>query len=159
MSDSDSDKCEFLVVAREAVDQLKKLTKDFPHLSSVPVRDAIENWNEDLFRRGELIWEEQQRIKAEKSAVELRAIELIEECHVDDVIDMLSSEFAQEFDYHDLIDRVGKNRYIAALRREAVELQINCVTPEQTAELWNSCGKPPVGGERWNEVGVSVLMG
>ena len=154
-----SDTCEFFEAAREAVGQLKRLTRDFPHLSSQPVRHAIENWNEDLFRRGELIWEEHQRVKAEKSAMELRAVELIEGNHVDDTIDMLTSEFGREFDFADLIDFVGKDRYIAALRREAIELQVNSVSPEQTAELWNSAGKPTVGGERWNAVGVSVLMG
>jgi hypothetical protein len=154
-----ADEGEFFDAAREAVGQLKKLTRDFPHLTTQPVRHAIETWNEDLFRRGELIWEERQRVKREQAALELRAIELIDQNHVDDVLEMLANEFERDFDYYDLIDMVGKDRYIGALRREAIELVQNCVSPEQTADLWNSVGKPPIGGERWNAVGVSVLMG
>jgi hypothetical protein len=156
---SDRETCEFIDAAREAVGQLKKLTRDFPHLTTRPVKQAIETWNDDLFHRGELIWEEHQRVQAEKSAMEQRAIELIETHHVDDTLDMLSSEFGKEMNYYDIIEFTGKDRYIAALRREAIELQVNSVSPEQTAELWNSCGKPTVGGERWNATGVSVLMG
>ncbi|MET0090789.1 MAG: hypothetical protein ABW068_12395 [Candidatus Thiodiazotropha sp.] len=154
-----ADDGEFFEVAREAVGQLKKLTRDFPHLATKPVRHAIETWNEDLFRRGELIWEERQRVKREQTALENRAIELIDVNHVEDTLDMLTQEFGRDFDFQDLIDMVGKERYIGALRREAIELSQNSISPEQTADLWNSVGKPPVGGERWNAVGVSVLMG
>jgi hypothetical protein len=156
---SDSESCEFIDAAREAVGQLKRLTRDFPHLSTRPVKQAIETWNDDLFRRGELIWEEHQRVLSEKSAMELRAIELIESHHVEDTLEIMMSEFSKEIDYYDIIEYAGKDRYIDALRREAVELQANCVSPEQTADLWNSCGKPTIGGERWNANGVSVLMG
>jgi hypothetical protein len=156
---SDTDKCEFLDAAREAVQQLKKLSKDYPHLTTKPVRHALENWNEDMFQRGELIWETYQKVLKEKSAVETRLIELIDSCHVDDAIDTINSEFGKDINYYDLIDVVGKDRYIAALNREAIELQMNCISPEQTADLWNGSGKPTVGGERWNAIAVSVLMG
>jgi hypothetical protein len=159
ISMTETENFEFLDAAREAVDQLTKLSKAYPHLITAPVKHALETWDEGLFRRGELIWEEYQRVKAEKTAVELRITELIETHHVDDTIDIITSEFGKDINYYDLIDVVGKDRYIAALRREAVELQVNCVSPEQTADLWNSSGKPTVGGDRWNETAVSVLMG
>jgi hypothetical protein len=154
-----SDDGEFFDVAREAVSQLKKLTKDFPHLATQSVRHAIETWNEDLLKRGELIWEEHKRIKAEQTALEERAIALIDTNHIDDTMEILESEFGKAIDFHELIEIVGNDRYIAALRREAIELQMNSVSPEQTADLWNSVGKPPIGGERWTKTGVSVLMG
>ncbi|MEW8525970.1 MAG: hypothetical protein AB2552_23315, partial [Candidatus Thiodiazotropha endolucinida] len=88
-----------------------------------------------------------------------RAIDLIEENLVDDVLDLLNRESTKEIDYYELIDMVGKDRYIEALTREAVELEVNAISSEQAAELWNNCGKPTVGGERWTATGVSVLMG
>jgi len=149
----------FIGVAREAVDQLKRLTRDFPKLSTEQVKVAIETWNEDLFRKGELILLQKAQVKAEKSAMERRANEIIELNLVDDALDILNKEFPKDFDYYDLIDLVGKDKYIAALGREAEELKVNAISPEQTAELWNSAGKPPVGGESWNATGVEVLMG
>ncbi|MES9850546.1 MAG: hypothetical protein ABW170_01785 [Candidatus Thiodiazotropha sp. L084R] len=156
---SDSENFEFLDAARDAVAQLKKMSRDFPHLATQPVRHAIENWNEDLFRRGELVWEEYQRAMAEKSAVELRIMELVETHHLDDTIDIITSEFGKDFSYYDLIDIAGTDRYIDALTREATELKLNAVSPEQTADLWNSSGRPTLGGDRWNETAVSVLIG
>ncbi|MCG7864557.1 MAG: hypothetical protein N0E58_07855 [Candidatus Thiodiazotropha endolucinida] len=157
--ESESEEFEVIFVAREAVGHLRRLSRDFPHLATQPVRVAIDTWNEEMFQKGELVLVQKQRAKAEQDALEKRAIDLIEENLVDDVLDQLNRESTKEIDYSDLIDMVGKDRYIEALTREAVELKINAVSSEQAAELWNNCGKPTVGGERWTATGVSVLMG
>ncbi|MEW8691426.1 MAG: hypothetical protein AB2535_10080 [Candidatus Thiodiazotropha endolucinida] len=157
--ESESDEFEVIFVAREAVGHLRRLSRDFPHLATQPVRVAIDTWNEDMFQKGELVLVQKQRAKAEQDAMEKRAVELIEENLVDDVLDLLNRESTKEIDYYDLIDMVGKDRYIEALTREAVELKVNAISSEQAAELWNNCGKPTVGGERWTATGVSVLMG
>ncbi|MEW8087900.1 MAG: hypothetical protein AB2823_20255 [Candidatus Thiodiazotropha endolucinida] len=157
--ESESEEFEVIFVAREAVGHLRRLSRDFPHLATQPVRVAIDTWNEEMFQKGELVLVQKQRDKAEQDALEKRAIDLIEENIVDDVLDQLNRESTKEIDYYDLIDMVGKDRYIEALTREAVELKVNAVSSEQAAELWNNCGKPTVGGERWTATGVSVLMG
>ncbi|MEW8026660.1 MAG: hypothetical protein AB2792_15175 [Candidatus Thiodiazotropha sp.] len=157
--ESESEEFEVIFVAREAVGHLRRLSRDFPHLATQPVRVAIDTWNEDMFSKGELVLVERQRVKAEQDAMEQRAIELIDVNHVDDVLDMLNRDSSKEIGYYDLIDMVGKDRYIEALTREAVELKVNAISSEQAAELWNNCGKPTVGGERWTATGVSVLMG
>jgi len=150
---------QFIEVAREAVSQLRRLTRDFPALSSSHVKLAIETWNEEMFRKGEIIWLEKERRRLEKSALENRAAALIAGQLVDDVLDALNSEFSKELGYRDLIDLVGRDKYINAMCREAEELKQNFISPEQTAELWNSVGKPSVGGDRWVATAVSVLMG
>ncbi|MEW8018263.1 MAG: hypothetical protein AB2540_05695 [Candidatus Thiodiazotropha endolucinida] len=157
--ESESDEFEVIFVAREAVGHLRRLSRDFPHLATQPVRVAIDTWNEDMFQKGELVLVQKQRAKAEQDAMEKRAVELIEENLVDDVLDLLNRESNKEIDYCDLIDMVGKDRYIEALTREAVELKVNAISSEQAAELWNNSGKPTVGGERWTATGISVLMG
>jgi len=149
-----SEESNFIETAREAVSQLKRLTHDFPRLSTRHVKLAIETW-----KKGELIWLEKERKRLERSALEMRAQELIEDHLVDDVLDRLIAEFNREIDFYGLIDLCGRDKYIAALRREAIELKQNFVSPEQTADLWNGLGKPAVGGERWNAKAVSVLMG
>lgn len=155
---ADVEEIEVEFTAREAVVHLRRITRDFPHLATNPVRVAIETWNEDLFRKGELILVQKERAKRERDAMELRAIDIIESNLVDDALDMLNEEFSRNIDYLDLVDLVGKERYMAALIREAVELKVNSISPEQTAELWNSSGKPTLGGDHWNATGVSVLM-
>jgi hypothetical protein len=150
---------DFIETAREAIAQLKQLSCDFPHLSTPHVKLAIETWNDEMFQKGEIIWLEKQRKREERSAIESRSAQLIEDHLTDDVLDMLMQEFETEIDYHGLMDLCGRDKYIAALRREAIELKDNCVSPEQTAELWNSVDKPAVGGDRWNAKAVSVLMG
>jgi hypothetical protein len=150
---------EVVFAAREALGHLRRITRDFPHLATQSVRVAIETWDEDMFRKGELILVQKQRAMAEQDALEKRAIELIDMNHVDDVLDLLNQESSRELDYLDLVDMVGKERYIEALTREAIELKVNAISSEQAAELWNISGKPTVGGERWTATGVSVLMG
>ena len=150
---------QFIEVAREAVEQLRRLSKDFPALSTPQVKQALETWNEEMFRKGEIIWLEKERQRQEKSALESRAQALVDSLLVDDALDSLNQEFSKELDYQDLINLAGRDKYIAAMRREAIELKQNFVSPEQTAELWNSLGKPVVGGERWVAGAVSVLMG
>ncbi|MCU7797759.1 MAG: hypothetical protein KZQ75_11565 [Candidatus Thiodiazotropha sp. (ex Myrtea spinifera)] len=149
---------QFIEVAREAVTQLKRLSKDFPQLTSSHVKVAVETWNEEMFRKGEVIWLEKEKKRLERRAMESRAEALIEAHLVDDALDMLNDEFSREMDYHALIDLAGRDKYIAALRREAIELKMNSISPEQTADLWNGSGRPPVGGGRWNATAVSVLM-
>jgi hypothetical protein len=150
---------DFIETAREAVSQLKRLSRDFPQLSTRHVKVAIETWNEEMFQKGEVVWLEKQKKRMERDALESRAAELIETHLTDDVLDMLIAEFKREIDYFGLIDLCGRDKYIAALGREAIELKANFVSPEQTAELWNAAGKPAVGGESWNAKAVSVLMG
>ncbi len=154
-----TDESNFIDTAREAVSQLKRLTHDFPRLSTRHVKRAIETWNEEMFQKGELIWLEKQRKRLERSAMELRAQELIEVNLVDDVLDRLIAEFNREIDFFGLIDLCGREKYIAALKREALELKQNFISPEQAADLWNAAGKPAAGGERWNARAVSTLMG
>ena len=149
----------FIETAREAVTQLKRLTHDFPRLSTRHVKQAIETWNEEMFQKGELIWLEKQRRRTERNALEARAAELIENHHTDDVLDRLITEFDQDIDFYGLLDLCGREKYIAALRREAIELRANAISPEQTADLWNSVDKPAIGGAHWNAQAVAVLMG
>jgi hypothetical protein len=149
----------FIETAREALAQLKRLSRDFPHLSTRHVKLAIETWNEEMFQKGEMVWIEKQRQRMQREALESRAAELVETHHLDDALDMLVKEFDCEIDFYGLADLCGREKYVAALTREAAEMKQNFVSPEQTAELWNAAGKPAVGGERWNAKAVSVLMG
>ena len=87
-----------------------------------------------------------------------RPTDLIEEGQVDDVLEKLIEEFNQEIDFYGLMDLCGREKYVAAMRREAIELKMNSISPEQTADLWNRAGKPSVGGSRWNALAITALL-
>ncbi len=153
-----AEESKFIETAREALEQLKQLTRDFPQLSTKHVTLAIETWNEEMFQKGELVWLEKERKRLERSALESRATDLIEEGQVDDVLEKLIEEFNQEIDFYGLMDLCGREKYVAAMRREAIELKMNSISPEQTADLWNRAGKPSVGGSRWNALAITALL-
>ena len=94
----------------------------------------------------------------------LRANPLRELCQkaarmkVEDVMQMLAEKFSLEVDYEQLIGLIGNDRYLKALKREVVELEINSISNEQMASLWNSLGKPALGGERWTIEAVAALV-
>jgi hypothetical protein len=150
---------EFIKIAREAVDQLKRISRDFPQLASKQVRVAVETWDEDMFKKGELVWLQREHKRLLRSAMEARAEELVETALLDDALEMMNEEFDREMGFDALIDLVGRDRYTKALRREAVEFKENFISPEQIAELWNGSGKPSLGDGRWTATAVKVLMG
>ncbi|MCP3671153.1 MAG: hypothetical protein GY814_12115 [Gammaproteobacteria bacterium] len=58
---------------------------------------------------------------------------------------------------HKLIKTVGKDAYIAAMRKEVIFLRENGVAFDQIANLWNELGRPGPGSGPWTESSVSLL--
>lgn len=149
---------QFIEIAREAVEQLRRISKDFPQLASKQVRIALDTWDEEMFKKGEVIWLQKEHKRLLRSAMETRAVELVEANMLDDALEMMNAEFDREMGFDALIDLIGRERYTEALKQEAAELKVNSISPEQTAELWNSAGKPPLGDGVWTATAVSVFM-
>lgn len=151
------DQTGFLAVAGDAVEHLKRLMEQYPHLVSPHVKNAVNSWSDAQHAGGDIeIVACDLKAAQEESLVDL-AIELIEKHQVEDVMHMLAEKFSLEVDYNRLIELVGDDRYIQALKREVVELEINSVSNEQMANLWNSLGKPALGKDRWTTEAVSAL--
>ena len=52
----------------------------------------------------------------------------------------------------------GDAAYRAALSREATEYELNRISPQQAADLWNDLGRPAPGGGLWNAAKVQALL-
>lgn len=152
------DQTRFLAAAGDAVGQLKRLIELYPHLVSPHVKDAVNNWPSMQYAGGEAIETVALDLKAEQEEAILNlANELIETLQVEDVMQILTEKFSVEMDYNRLIGLVGDDRYTQALKREVAELEINSISIEQMANLWNSLGKPALGNDRWTTATVSAL--
>jgi hypothetical protein len=147
----------FIEAADEAVEHLRHLRKRYPALVSTHVREAIDNWDSSQFKRGDLEFIEAGAKAPMEDALAAAAIDMIQVHQLEDVMEMLSEEFSVEVDYEMLIRLVGGERYVKALKQEAIDLKLNKVSYEQTADLWNSMGKPAPGGGPWSARSVSQL--
>lgn len=144
-------------VADGAVDHLRYLLKQFPHLVTSEVKAAIEQWDKFKQSRGSLEIVKPTPKVLDQAMLTKIAIELLEEHQMEDVMEMLEEQFAIDMDYPRFIGLIGKTRYRHALRHESRELQKNSISFEQMANLWNSLGKPAMGGDRWTAHNISML--
>lgn len=153
------DQSNFIAIADEAVEHLRRLIPQFPHLVTPEVREAVENWGKFKQSLGGIAIGKSKRDINLHELLTKTALELLEAHQMDDVIEMLAQQFSIEMDYPRLIGLIGKTRYRTALRRESLELQKNSISFEQMAHLWNGMGKPAFGGNRWTAHSVSMLLG
>ncbi|MEN8176988.1 MAG: hypothetical protein ABFS39_00020 [Pseudomonadota bacterium] len=147
----------FIEVADEAIDILKKLTGNYPHLVSPHVKAAIDNWEKHVYSRIDAEQAAADLERAEEEALSRLAAELIETHQMEDVLELLSEKFSITVDYQRLIGLIGKDSYVHALRREVSVLEANAISLEQMAQLWNGMGKPVLGGGRWTASKISLI--
>ena len=143
-------KMETATVVVEAID---RFNENFPHLSSPDTRDVV-----PLVR---------QRLKNIQLKLPKRvegpdfpgeAAKLLESLSPEDVIDVLADKHGLELDLMQLVQMVGESAYIGALGREAVEFQLNRISTDQTAQLWNDARRPAPGGGLWTTQKVEGLL-
>ncbi len=145
-------------------DQLEHLNQAFPGLASDDTHTAVKNWRQ---RRGEIrlqVKEVQkghgveivQNVDVVQDLDQLCA-ELLETHGLEDASDILLEKHGIDISVHELIKNVGKEAYIAAMRKEVTFLRENGVAFDQIASLWNELGRPGPGSGPWTEPSVSLL--
>ena len=139
--------------ATVVVEAIERFNDNFPHLSSPNTRDVV-----PLVR---------QRLKNIQLKIPSRvegpdfpgeAAKLLESLPPEDVIDALAEKHGLEIDLMQLVQMVGEAAYMHALAREAVEFQLNLISPDQTAQLWNDARRPAPGGGLWTAQKVHALL-
>lgn len=139
-------------------ERLDQLNKRYTHLATEATRESVKTWR--VVR--EQVLAEQVDESSDQQAPELKPLanELLEkQGHtLDETIEILEAQHGITIDLVGLIQSIGKTAYIAALRREAVELQENAISFPQIASLWNDQGRPAIGGETWSARTVSILV-
>lgn len=152
-----SDHTKFLIVAEEAVRQLRRFQGQYPHLTTPEVNIAVEQWGKFKQIRGSLDISSKKEKTGQFDNLSKMAVELMHEHQIEDAMEILAERFSMELDYKKFIGLIGKERYRGALRHEARDLRSNAISFQQMADLWNSMGKPALGGERWTAHSVSLL--
>jgi hypothetical protein len=153
-----TDHSKFIAVADDAVNHLRYLIQNLPHLVTPDVKAAIEQWDKLKQWRGSIEFVKSAQNVVDQAQLAKTAIELLEDHQMEDVMEMLAEQYYIDMDYPRLIGLIGQSRYRHALRHESRELQNNAISFDQMASLWNSLGKPALGGERWTAHSISLLV-
>ena len=139
--------------ATVVVEHIERFNDNFPHLSNHRTRDVVPLVKKRL-KNVEL------RIPTRKEGPDIAgiALELLETMAPDDVLDALAEQHDTQLSVDQLIQLVGDQPYMKALQREAKEFEMNRISPDQTAQLWNEMGRPAPGGGLWSENKISELL-
>lgn len=140
-------------------DRLEELNNQFADLASDSTRKSVESWR-NLKEAVYFDYTESSKAPAEGPDIKAIAVDLLEnQGHgLEDVIDLLMSDHKVEIDIRGLAQLIGKQVYIAALRRDAADLLDNSISFNQIASLWNDLDRPAFGGENWTGRNVSILV-
>lgn len=139
--------------ANVVVDAIARFNEHFPHLSSADTRNVV-----PLVRQRLKDVELRMPRKSELPDLGVVAAELLAAMSPEDVIDVLSEKHGAAISLSQLVQLVGDQAYREALQREAREFEMNLISPDQTAQLWNDAARPAPGGGLWTTRKVAELL-
>jgi hypothetical protein len=139
--------------ATVVVEQIDRFNENFPDLASRATREVV-----PLVRQRLKNIELRMPVKAELPDLGGVASELLTTLPPEDVLDVLAEKHGMQVDILGLIQLVGDNAYIAALTREGREFEMNRISHDQTAQVWNELGRPAPGGGLWSAKKVEALL-
>ncbi len=156
-------------------DRLDRLNQLFPDLATPVTLDGVSMWQETKKRADEKVEagssgqpDAQVEIPQQElvqppveEPIDLRkaCLELLQNNGLEDVQDILSQERGIDLPMHELVDTIGKELYIAVLKRDVKQLSENAISYDQIANLWNELGRPALSGPTWSGRSISVLIG
>jgi hypothetical protein len=140
--------------ATVVVDAIDHFNEKFPHLASSDTRDVV-----PLVRKRLKDVQLRMPSKAQLPDLSSEATSLLETLSPEDVVASLRENHGAEMDMLQFVRLVGDAAYLGALRREAEELQMNRISADQTAQLWNELSRPAPGGGLWSAHKVEKLIG
>lgn len=139
--------------ATVVVEHIKRFNEQFPHLSSHDTRDVV-----PLVQRRLRDIELQMPARAESPDLTGIASSLLERLTPEAALDALTEQHGVELGVDQLITMVGEQAYLTCVQRQGKEFEMNRVSPDQTARLWNELGRPAPGGGLWSVQKVSDLL-
>jgi hypothetical protein len=163
---------DFFAALEESADQLDRLNQTYPNLASEFTRDAVEEFrrlpiilhqthkkepHSTSSTKQEFAEETDNTNKDDQKLIET-AQELLAIHSFDDVLDILQTEHGVTLNLAQLVNLVGNNIYLVALRREAHEFQANAISIPQIAQLWSDLERPPIGDSAWTATSVSMIL-
>jgi len=137
-------------------ERLHLLNEQYPELASSASIGGVMHWRKRRI---------QHRLRKPEPAAEVSggpdikavALGLLKRNGLEDVLDILLEKHSIDLSLPKLIHLIGKEAYIASLKREAGQLLQNAISYEQIANLWNDLDRPALGSASWNSRTISVL--
>lgn len=142
-----------LETANAVADTIDRFNERFPQLASRETRDVVPLVRQRL-KDIELRMPE-KAVPPDNAAL---AAAMLDSMPPESVIETLADKHGVALDLKQLVQLVGDEAYAGALRREASILELNRISPEQTAQLWNDAGRPAPGGGLWSPKKVGALL-
>lgn len=148
----------FIEALNEGADQLDSLNKQFPELASDFTIETVEEFRHHAIELAQDCSEPEKHLAAEDNKLVDTIRELLAIHSFEDVLDILETEHGTTLDMVQLVNIIGNNAYITALRLEAHKFQSNAISLKQIAQLWKDFGRPPLGDTSWTAKNVSLLL-
>ena len=169
---ANEDTTDFFTALEEGANQLDRLNQTYPNLASDYTRDAVEEFRRIPITLHQTYNNETYKISSSKQDVteetadnndgDQKLVEAAQELlaihSFDDVLDILQTEHGVTLNLAQLVNLVGNNIYLVALRREAKEFQSNAISTPQIAQLWSDLERPPIGDSSWTATSVSMII-
>ncbi|MCG6966058.1 MAG: hypothetical protein LJE59_06085 [Chromatiaceae bacterium] len=135
------------------VDAIDRFNTRFPELASANTRDVVplvRGRLKDIALR--------MPYKGGQQDIARHAAQLLDAMSPEDAIEALEEHHGTRLDIVQLVQLAGEKAYCEALIREAGEFQLNRISLDQTAQLWNQAGRPAPGGGLWSVKKVEALL-
>jgi hypothetical protein len=140
--------------------RLDELNMRHPNLASGISKEGVEQWRQRQIRILEQR-KEKPDSQDQPAAPDTKrlAVGLLADHSLEDVLGILLSKHKIELTMPELVDVIGHENYVPALKKDLGFLTENAVSYEQAATLWRDLGRPALGGSEWNAQSVSALIG
>ena len=136
-------------------DRLEQLNHRFPGLASEVSRAGVALWRQAKTQCQTATAKPQA--SGQESSHRTLALRLLKKHSLEETAEILLNEHGAEYRLPRLVQLVGQQAYVAALRTEARQLSENAISYQQIAGLWNELRRPPLGADRWSEQSVTML--
>jgi hypothetical protein len=139
--------------ASVVADAIARFNERFPQLASAETRNVV-----PLVRQRLNDIELRMPEKAAPPDHAATAAALLGAMAPEAVIETLADRHGLALDLKQLVQLAGEKPYAGALQREARILELNRISPEQVAQLWNDAGRPVPGGGLWNAQRIGAML-
>lgn len=139
--------------ANVVVDHIDQFNTNYPHLATAQTRAVVPEVRKRLK-------EVEVRMPRRKEQIDLGPVvhDLLANLSPEEVIEQIEREHDITLDLRELISLAGERNYLDALRREAKDFEVNRISPDQTAQIFNESKRLAPGGGLWNQHKVEKLL-
>ena len=137
---------------KAGIEHLEALAQRFPELVKNDMMAHAQLWH------GVVAHAEGQLLSAGNDGLQTQIRLALRDGLLEDVYEDFADQAEDDWSYLKIRQYAGRELYRAALKREAVMLTKNAVSPSQVAILWRDQGRPPLDGGHWDEMAIMAVL-